>query len=54
MDMKAFTAKHLDMWIAQYFSSEKDRQKYTLGEWMAEFLPQLCNTDVLKYLNGKI
>lgn len=50
-DIKKFSGKHLDMWIGQYFSSLTDVQKYSLGEWLAEFLPQLCNTEVLEYLH---
>lgn len=39
-----FVGRHLDGWIAQYFSCSEDRNKYTLGEFLAEWLPQVGNT----------
>ncbi len=46
-----FVGRYLDLCIAQYFNSPEDRQKYTLGEWLAEYLPKVCSNFVLEYLH---
>lgn len=47
---REFVSRHLDMWIAQYFSNREDRKKYTLGEFLAEILPKCGNTLALEWL----